>query len=227
VTVKARPRPAHFYHVWAGDAHHGSAWLEPFQEHFGAMRNAAFKGDVYAGIVGGLPQRAEVMKHLRGWWPESVIAVQADEGFEQVTIEVMHQWAKAAPPDTPVYYAHTKGAFRDTEMNRYWRREMDGHLIGGGLAVQGGHDWRECVDLLKTYDAVGLHWLTRREFPAHIGTSMFGGNFWWATAGYLAGLERVRGTPEFPPVDRWGAEAWLGQDVPKVHDFKPGWPVYG
>jgi hypothetical protein len=213
--------------VWAGDAYHGSNWLNPFQEHFGAMHNADFKGDVWVGIVGGLPQRAEVMSQLRGWWPEAQVVVQADEGFEQVTIEKMHQWSKVVRPDTPVYYSHTKGALNNHSMNEYWRREMDGHLIGGGLAVQGGHDWRECVELLKDYDAVGLHWLTGKQFPGLIGIPMFGGNFWWATAGYLAGLERVQGTPEFPPVDIHGAEGWMGQDCPKVFDFKPGWPVYG
>ena len=213
-------RPVHWYHVWTGDRHHGSAWRLAAEEHFGALVNAGFEGGVYVGIVGGLAERAEAASWLRGWWPESKIMVQADEGFEQVTIDVMHDWCKWAAEDVPVYYAHTKGALHAGGMNRDWRMAMDELLVGG---------WRECVKSLHTYDAVGCHWLTHEKYPEHINPRkpMFGGNFWWANAGYLAKLDPVEGGFDRPPINRWGAEGWLGQGFPKVLDLKPGWPVYG
>jgi hypothetical protein len=212
-------RPAHWYHIWAGDDYHTSMWLPSAEEHFGAMVNAKFDGDVYAGIVGGYKQRTEVVKWLRGWWPEAITVVEADEGFEQVTIDVMHNWCKRADASVPVYYAHTKGALQPGEMNTRWRRAMDDLLMGS---------WQTCVMSLHSYDAVGCHWLTNAEFPKLIDpmAPVFGGNFWWARAGYLAKLDRVKGTPEFPPVNRWGAEGWMGRGFPKVLDMKPGWPDY-
>jgi hypothetical protein len=212
-------RPAHWYHLWVGDDYHGSAWLPAAEEHFGALINAEFDGVVYVGIVGGPEQRRECESWLCGWWPDAVLAVEADEGFEQVTIDVMHRWCKGVSAGMPVYYAHTKGALHNGPMNRDWRTAMDEKLLGG---------WRECVKSLHTHDSVGCHWLTNAQFPQNIDPQapMWGGNFWWANAGYLAKLDRVRGTAEFPPVNRWCAEGWMGRGFPKVLDLKPGWPLY-
>ena len=214
-------RPAHFYHVWAGDDQHVSRWEPAAEEHFEVLRKACFGGDVYVGLVGELPYRERAARMLAEWWPaHSTIMVQADEGYEQVTINEMHKWCKWAAPDVPVFYAHTKGALHWGAMNTNWRNAMDEKLAGG---------WLECVKSLHTYDSVGLHWLTSEQYPEYIDPEapMWGGNFWWANAGYLAQLDHVRGTPEFPPVNRWGAEGWMGRGMPKVLDLKPGWPVYG
>lgn len=218
-------RPIHWYHIWTGDHYHGSAWLPAAEEHFGALVNAEFEGDVCVGIVGGLPERAEAMSWLRGWWPKSRVMVQADEGFEQVTIDAMHSWCKWADPAVPVLYSHTKGALHVGDMNRDWRMAMDELLVG----TVGKPNWRECVKSLHSHDAVGCHWLTHKQYPELINPRkpMFGGNFWWANAGYIAKLAPVTGTPERPPVNRWEAEGWMGQGFPKVLDLKPGWPVYG
>jgi hypothetical protein len=213
------PAPVHYYHVWTGDRYHWSCWEMPAQEHFGELRAANFTGEVRVGVAGGMSERLTFIRWLKNAWPESVIAVQADEGFEQVTIDVMHAWAKTADPATPVLYAHTKGALNNVPMNARWRQAMDQLLI---------EYWPDRVNSLHTYDSVGCHWLTHEQFPAQIDprAPMWGGNFWWANAGYLAGLERVRGTAEFPPVTRWGAEGWVGRGFPKVLDLKPGWPDY-
>jgi hypothetical protein len=159
------------------------------------------------------------MSFLREACPQSEVIVQADEGFEQVTIDVMHAWSKTADPETPVYYAHDKGAFQDHPVNTRWRQAMDGALL---------YEWEARAAELDEYEAIGLHWLTHEQYPRCIDPRkpMFGGNFWWARAGYLAKLERVRGTPEFPPVNRWEAEGWMGQGFPKVLCLKDGWPVY-
>ena len=217
-------KPVHWYHMWVGDHYHTAAWEIPAEEHFGALINAEFDGEVYVGLVGGLPERAAAMKWLRGWWPESEIVVQSDEGFEQVTIGEMHKWCKWAREDVPVYYAHGKGSLRNLPGNRDWRMAMDKLLIG----TVGKPAWKDCVNSLHTYDAVGCHWLTHEQYPEDINprAPMFGGNFWWANSGYLAKLGEVQGTPERPPVTRWGAEGWVGTGFPSVLDLKPGWPDY-
>ena len=213
------PEPVHWYHIWAGDRWHGSAWHRPAVEHFGTLAGAQFPGEVYVGVVGDLSERAGVLRFLAEAWPGAKAVVQADEGYEQVTIDAMHIWSKTVPDGTPVYYAHTKGALNDSLPNALWRRAMD-ELTAGC--------WYDRVADLREYDAVGLHWLTHEQFPEYINPRkpMFGGNFWWARAGYLAGLEPVTGTPERPPVNRWEAEGWLGQGFPKIRDLRPGWPDY-
>ena len=205
--------PVSYYHIWAGDRYHGSAWQTPAVEHFAALNAAQFTGEVRAGITGGQSERLDVIRLLREACPQSQVVVQADEGFEQVTLGAMHQWAKEADPGTPVYYAHTKGALQDTPGNARWRRAMDDVLLGG---------WEGCVKSLHDYDAAGMHWLTHDDWPEFIGsgTPIFGGNFWWANAGYLAKLEPAGLR------SRWDAEAWVGSGSPRVLNLKPGWPDY-
>lgn len=199
--------------MWVGDDWHGSNWRVPAQEHFQVLKDGGFPGEVRVGLVGGVSERVEAMQEIIGMYPGVRFSAKGEDGFEMVTIHALHEWAKEANPDTPVYYSHSKGAFNDTAANHRWRQQMDDAL---------GACWDLCVDSLKKYDAVGLHWLTSEDYPQHIDPKrpMFGGNFWWAKAGYLAGL---------PPVGyrtRWEAEGWMGQGFPKVLDLKPGWPDY-
>lgn len=212
-------KPVSFYHIWVGDARHGSAWKLPAEEHFAALHAAEFNGDVAVGLVGGDAERNEACDWLFDRWPDWRLATAAEEGYEQVTIEALHTWCKTADPATPVFYAHTKGAFQACEMNHRWRRAMTEMLVGG---------WRDRVADLETYDVSAMHWLTHEQYPdwIHPLKPMAGGNFWWARAGYVVTLDRVTGTPEFPPVNRWAAEGWLGQKFPKVRDLCPGWPLY-
>lgn len=206
-------QPVHYYHIWVGDHYHGSAWLEPAQEHFDRLAAGGFKGDVRVGIVGGVKERVGCLNWLRAQETPATVAVTADEGFEMVTLSVMHEWAKTADPATPVYYAHTKGAFQRCPMNTRWRTAMDAALLD---------PWKIRMAELEQYDAIGLHWLTHQQYPQWISPlrPMFGGNFWWVRAGYLATLAPVEYS------SRWSAEGWVGTGFPKVLDVVPGWPDY-
>ena len=205
--------PVCYYHCWAGDKHHGSAWREPAEEFVTALLEAEFPGKVRVGISGGLAERMSTAPVFARLGSAADICAAEPEGFEQVTIEAMHQWAKVADPATPVLYAHTKGAFNATSGNARWRRVMTEHVVGG---------WRECVAALADHEVAGCHWLTPEAYPEHIspGKPMFGGNFWWARAGYLAVL------PPVETANRWGAEGWLGRGNPKALDLLAGWPYY-
>jgi hypothetical protein len=205
--------PTNWHHLWVGDDHHGANWKAPAVDHFNGLNNAGFEGDVVVGLVGGFKQRQEARAWLNERRSDWILGVVADEGFEMVTLNVMHQWAKRRDthPSTPVLYTHGKGSFQASLYADCWRKNMIGHLVGG---------WRECVKSLHSVDAVGCHWLTPESDPEKIDIPMFGGNFWWANAGFVAAL---------PPIgwsNRWEAEGWLGKGNPTVKNLVPGWPVY-
>jgi hypothetical protein len=141
--------------------------------------------------------------------PQPVNWVEADDGWEQVTLDQVYKDVQEIPGEYAVLYAHTKGAHGDTDGNAAWRRSMTRHVV---------HGWEECVAHLDTVQAVGCHWISNDHVPEN--PPFFGGNFWWARASYLRTL---------PPPDnesRWHAELWVGQGHPVVWDFKPGWPDY-
>ena len=205
--------PVHFYH-W----HASSAWMPAVKEHFMALRDAQFYGTTYVGLVGASEDRVIARNYLMAEWPDAKVCAEADEGFEQVTLHALHSWAKGAPPETPVLYAHTKGSVNPSASSEHWRRSMTHQVVG---------KWGGCALALRQYDAVGCHWLEpgvdyglAPNFKYEITTPMFGGNFWWARAGYLTKL------PILANDDRYAAESWIGLNNPKVLDLSPGWPVY-
>jgi hypothetical protein len=197
------PEPVHFYHL-----HAGGRWHEPAKEHFAALQASGFEGPVSVGLVGPELDRQEA----RDWLPPWVrVCAEADSGFEQVTLRKLHDWARHADPETPVLYAHTKGAFNQSAGNTLWRQAMDEALL----------DIDRCLDYLQAVDAVGCHWVTPEEFRWEgITSAFFGGNFWWANAGYLAAL------PGISWETRFQAEQWIGLGDPKIADLIPGWPPY-
>lgn len=183
-------QPAHFYHAYAN-----AAWRVPAGEHLAAV--SCVPGDRFLGVVGAPGRRAGLAREVG--WP---VAAEADTGWEQVTLRALHAWARSQPSARPVLYAHTKAATHDeAAYGHWWRRAMTHYCVAG---------WEACVAALANgYDAVGCHWLA---------PGFFAGNFWWATAGYLASLR--------PPGegDRYEAEAWIGMGAPHALDLNPGPP---
>ena len=204
----------HYYHIFAA-----GAWSLPVREHVTALGRSGFRGDMTVGLVGPEEDRARtremMLVRLREWQlPDPVAWAEADEGFEQVTLRQMYADVHATDDEYAVLYAHSKGALFNTPWNAAWRRSMTQHVVSG---------WPGCAALLKDYDAVGCHWLTRdRHHDPQLGhfvtTPFFGGNFWMARASYLRTLP--------PPEDehRHQAEEWIGLGDPKAHDLLPGWP---
>jgi hypothetical protein len=200
--------PLHFYHIGAN-----SDWLlleHILTEHFDLLDRTGFAGDYFFGIVGPEENRAQV----KSWLDErGTVIAEADEGFEQVTLRELRRCCRELySDDEPILYTHTKGAWNTTMMAAAWRQAMDTQLI---------EQWPLRLEQLQQVDAIGLHWLTQEENPsAPISSPFFGGNFWWANAGYLATL------PEPSTESRHHAEGWLGLNNPRVLNLKPGWPVY-
>jgi len=198
-------RVGHFYHLYAD-----GSWEKAAAEHAAALRWSAFTGNIAVGIVGEKQRRAAARRWLAREFGPCEIAAEADTGFEQVTIRALHDWALTQQDEAAVLYAHTKGAANHSKHNDLWRQSMTNWVVS---------EWRDCVKLLSDHDAVGCHWLTTGEYGDRLPGDMFGGNFWWARASYLASL---------PPVDdtnRHMAETWLALGDPVIYDLRPGWPT--
>lgn len=196
---------AHFYHTFAA-----GEWRNPVAEHLAALEDGGYDGEFHVGIVGPKDEREQALDEftiLRS--PDS--CVEADQGWEQVTIQHLHAYAQEH--DGAVLYAHTKGAYNLSPFQEVWRQWMTWNVVV---------HWRDCAEALEgEIDAIGCHWLTKEEFPHVVVDTnfpMFGGNFWMATCEYLRTL---------PPVGmerRHEAESWIGLGNPRVLDLSPGWP---
>lgn len=208
VSKTMRNAARNYHHVYSS-----GAWEVPLAEHIIALRDAGFEGQLRVGIVG--PHQPVVNYLTYTGFPFTVCA-HADQGWEHVTLEALR--AELAHHDGPILYTHTKGAANPSGFNDMWRRSMTSVVVA---------DWRECVAALGAgCDAVGSHWLKQPgdvlpdRLKQPIGDwPCFGGNFWWATSAYLRTL------PSLSYESRYDAEAWVGQNSPKVMDLSPGWPA--
>ncbi len=165
---------AHFYHVWVDGDWEGPAtgnWKRPGDAHAEALRGSGLRpGVLTVGLTGSPARRAQA----RAWFRAAGLSeagprfVEADAGWEDVTLRALRAWSATADPGTPVLYAHSKGAYN-----------------------------------ISPVTAAGCFW----------DGSIFTGNFWWATAGSLAGL------PDVPCANRYEAENWVGLGRPRAYEM--------
>lgn len=171
----------HYYHLYAN-----GHWSVPFDEHLRALTDSGLLDAldfIGVGIVGTETNRNHVKKFLP---PKFVVVAEAGIGWEQVTHTPL---SKDLEEPSKILYTHTKGAANYRPDQDIWRREMTAGTV---------YRWKECVDLLDNYDAVGCRW--RRDPWRH-----YSGTFWWATSSYLSSLAPIS------YVRRDDAEAWIGQ----------------
>jgi len=192
-----------YFHLYAA-----GRWKTPTEEFLDAFIDsglAEVAGKLHLGMIGTWQERGEALRYVASRVEETVIVAEADEGWEQLTLEAMRQ----DPIGDHILYAHTKGAAVVDEWQDAWRRSMFLSLVT---------EWRDCLPLLADYDCVGDHWLLPspgmpQRFP------FFGGNCWWARRPYI---ERL-GPPEMDT--RYSAEAWIGSgDDVRAFVRHPGWP---
>jgi hypothetical protein len=201
-----RMKLVHFYHVYAD-----GAFEEPLVEHFEALENSGLWDQfdsINVGIVGSSQNRRRALDLL----PACDIVRQAETGWEQVTLQEVHDFAKWEMGSCGVLYAHTKGASSRSELAKQWRRSMTEDLI---------KNWKLCVAKLALVDAVGSHWLKSGEPEHRDHDHFFAGNFWWATTNYLATLPKIKNEHRFQ------AEGWIGLGDPEVFVPRPGLATFG
>ena len=199
----------HFYHVFAD-----GEWEQPVTEHIAALETSGLNrniNDLYLGLVGLPDRRIDVVRffHARGIYP--VVAAEADEGWEHVTLEALRK--RCATGDGIVFYAHSKGAYNATDINIAWRRSMTYYNI-----VQ----WRQNLVALQDHDTSGCHFIDDRAQHNGLGHRFYGGTYWWAT------YHHIRQLPDLVYHSRWCAEWWIGErfDDWKHFDTNPGWPDF-
>lgn len=207
----------HYYHCFAG-----GAWSPPVRDHYTALGRAGLDDMVTTiGLIGPEHDRRmarEMIDYRSGKWvlPKPARWLEASEGHEQLTLQQIHIDVHNIPGEYAVLYAHSKGAYDDSDANAAWRRSMTARVVG---------QWERCVELLEEgYDCVGCHWVKAEDYRSGDEFKgeppFFAGNFWWAKSSFLRTL---------PPPDnknRWAAEMWLSSGEPKVFDLLPGWPDY-
>jgi hypothetical protein len=196
-------RLTHFYHVFAdGD------WLTPATEH---IEELALSGlidnldDLFLGVVGSPENREKVKRELPG-----VCVAECATGWEQVTLQKVHEFAQQ--DDGAIFYAHTKGAWSNSELARQWRVSMTHDTVTR---------WKECVTALQVVEAAGPYWLNSWE-PEHVDHDFFfAGNFWWARSDYVRTLDPVG------VENRYQAEGWIGLKQPTVKNMRDGYSFWG
>ncbi len=189
----------HFYHCFAD-----GAWEKPLAEHVDALIDSGLAqalDSFQVGVVGQPARCMAALAYLRQRDVSFQVCASAKEGWEQETQDALYRYS--LDHDGYVLYAHTKGASNPVPIQDPWRRSMTRFTV---------YEWRECVELLGAYDAVGCHWLDGR---------FFGGTFWWT---HLA-LIRELGAPKRD--HRYDAENWIGTYPNiKVFDRFPGFPSF-
>ncbi len=156
-----------------------------------------------------IPTKAEIVLH------------GLESRNENLTIMAMHEFAKKNP-NWYVLYFHSKGASREeqTEHIVNWKNCMMKHLIT---------NWWQCVaDLDAGFESVGCHWMTGQADGTQ---SIWGGNFWWAKASFLATLpsmmqrDRIKLSGIKALESRYESECWIGfgPRLPRIKDYHHGW----
>ena len=197
-------RLGHYYHIYAD-----GAWEPIFGEHWEKLRESGLLfmlEFIRVGVVGSEENRAKVRETL----PMVDIVAEESEGWEQVTLNKLLQGAQSF--DGAIFYAHTKGAWSDSDLAHTWRVSMTYDTVTR---------WRECVEALYKVEAAGPYWLHSHEPEHRDHKHFFAGNFWWARTDYLRRLD--------PPKNehRFQAEGWVGLAEPTVHNMREGYSYWG
>lgn len=191
-----------FYHCWWRRDAARNIMVEQMQtlKECGLEEAAS---EIHIGFQGS-PEGLHEVKDQR--CPSKANVHQVDEELgETPTLKLVHDWAMKHP-DALVCYFHAKGASHG-DAPRRWRHCMEKAVLWR---------WKECVDALNSVDSAGAHWMQN----AH-GQWFWGGNFWWCTAAYLAGLPSPRES------SRWDAEIWVSNvtKMPTVKDLMADHPL--
>jgi hypothetical protein len=209
----------HFYHSYAD----GENSVLAFKEHLDNLISSNLSKHLekfYVGIIGSDANR-ETIKELFFSAASEIpleIVVESTDGFEQVTLEKMHEHAKSQ--HGYYFYAHSKSAANASSFNECWMYTMEYYNLV---------NWTEVVQHLKSNDAAGCYWLTHEGYPDlihwyhtnHDTNSFFAGNYWWTTS------EVIRELPLPDKSNRYMAEQWIGKKQNlKVYDLHPGLPKH-
>jgi hypothetical protein len=102
------------------------------------------------------------------------------------TLKMIQEHSKNFDHETPILYIHTKGATKPTIEREQWREYMELELID---------NYKFHLDILtKGFSTSGV----LMGIP-YWSSSIYGGNFWWTTAGYIKSLPNDLGWDKWTP----------------------------
>ena len=197
----------HFYHIFSD-----GKWQLPLTSHISALEDSKLITKIDSmkiGISGN--SKDKVLDFLDSKGITYDLLDDSDSEWEQQTLIPLHEFAKHN--QGVIFYAHTKGASTPNSYSLAWRTSMTFFNV---------FHWEKIIEILKTNDIVGCHWIDSRIENGRIIPPFFGGNFWWANSSFISNLEKPTN------FNRWDAETWLTsnfeRDFPKFKDLNPGWP---
>lgn len=147
--------------------------------------------------------------------PKIQVAYNQDHLNEFDTLYAMHDYC-LQNTDAKVLYFHCKGVSHKDDVREInvqaWRQYLEYFVVD---------NWQECVKLLDSWDCVGNEWGRPASWLKHDGEPHYSGNFWWATAKYIAGLDKGYLQEKKRTHERPGtyAEFWIGTKNPKAYCF--------
>lgn len=151
----------------------------------------------------------------------SIVKYNSNWKEETETLISLRDFCKENP-DHKVLYFHMKGVTKESINGESWRLMMEYFVID---------KWKECIEYLNEYDAVGSNlkilgpttWDDGTQTWEKAGTQHFVGNFWWANASYVNTLDNSFLTSNF----RLDREFWIGTGNGKMkslyqpEDYEP------
>jgi len=197
----------HYYHIYAD-----GEWREAFDLHFNTADKSGLLDAIDVlriGIVGRIDRRREVLQHCAELRIPAQIIKVTDKGWEQVTLDHLHRTAFLGQH---IFYAHSKGAARPSDLARAWRHSMTYYNVTL---------WRDRLNDLRTHETSGVYYL-KSQMPEHKEHHKFyAGNFWWARGSYIAALDKCKNEHRFQ------AEGWIGLKHPNAANAREGLSYWG
>lgn len=223
----------HFYHVYASESIEENVWFSIVSEHVNTLCSSGLASKLsktYIGVVGSVSNAKKVSAIFEKQSVEHEVCAISEHGWEQVTLNKLYEFS--LNNDGYVLYAHTKGAFHQTEERNTHRKIVNKNLIG---------EWSEHIKLLSMgFCASGLFFLRGSPEEPFVGNNeksilretnpnikryrgFFAGNFWWCNLIFI----KKMGYPSTE--NRYKAEGWINNlydsidsDKYMVYDMLPG-----
>ena len=207
------PLAFHYYHLFlpSGAERRG---LDIFDEHMTELLMSGLQQKLERMIVIVVSRWANARNEVLRRAPQ-VQVWQVACGHEMATHIRLQADLATIPDEALIFYAHSKGVTyseRDPRGPDELRKATDWRRTMSNICVT---LWPEAVRPLidDDFDVSGAFYLTPERWKPHCAAMgiafgdcpFFGGNFWWARAGFLKILPKVELN-----ADRFFAERWIG-----------------
>jgi hypothetical protein len=217
-------RPTVYYHIWAPEG--GGLWKLMVDEQLKRLYRSGLSSHATVKCAIGGAQAPQIREFVSLYeWVNVIECRHDDTEYEGLTLKHLYDDCVSGRVEKLMYF-HTKGMSHFCESTCSDRRfravNSWRHFLEWGCIDK----WKDNIDKLDRYQVSGVNYLSE-PWP-HMS-----GNFWWARADYIAGLqhptkERFQVTPQdFGHIERLNFEKWIGMNRPSVFSFYSAPTPYG